>query len=157
VQTDNVEVVSAFRPLTNVTPALANATSMGDRPFINVACFWGPPANPAMNGVQKLEDLKPEMATQHARFYPAMGDQPAVIFSAILQMKGRDIQGVLNTLPGTTPPPITAGSISNVTMKTRDLRGVPPPTDPRAFVSAGPVATAAIDKIRRLGIPVDGR
>jgi hypothetical protein len=80
--TDSVTVAPAFRPAATATataPATTAAT-MGNRPYVSVACFWGPPSDPAMNGVRTLADLKPAMAWQHARFYPATAGSPAMVF-----------------------------------------------------------------------------
>jgi hypothetical protein len=50
------------------------------RPFIAVAMFWGPSSDPAANGT-KLADLRPEMAWQHGRFYPATATKPALLLA----------------------------------------------------------------------------
>ena len=52
---------------------------LASRPFYAVALFWGPPSDPARNGVRTLTDLTPEMAWQHGRFYPSHGGQPALL------------------------------------------------------------------------------
>jgi hypothetical protein len=80
---DSVVVAPAFRPATP-GPGATTASSMGARPYVNVACFWGPPSDPAMNGVRALADLTPDMAWQHARFYPATRGHPAVVFVTAL-------------------------------------------------------------------------
>lgn len=76
---DSVIVAPAFRADTSTSDVMT-AAAMGDRPFIAVACFWGPPADPAMNGIRALADLSPAMAWQHARFYPAKHGEPARVF-----------------------------------------------------------------------------
>jgi hypothetical protein len=69
------------------------AKDMGDRPYVSVACFWGPREDPAINGVRSLTELKPEMAWQHGRFYPATKDKPAMFFVTMLT-KNRGGRGV---------------------------------------------------------------
>jgi len=144
---DSVTVAPAFRPGSSTGPGGAeNASTLNGRPFISVACFWGPPSNPAMNGVERLSDLKPEMATQHARFYPATASNAAAIFTTpMLFMKGRDLQGTLATAPG---------SVFTGNVQTKAMRGGPPPTQAEQYLATGVVSPAVIDAMKRLGIPV---
>jgi hypothetical protein len=82
---DSVAIASAFQP-----KAGALAPDMGARPYIDVACFWGPAADPARNGTKRLADLTPAMAQQQARFYPATNDAQAAVLIRRL-MKGREL------------------------------------------------------------------
>jgi hypothetical protein len=50
-------------------PQLASA--LKDRPYVNLAIFWG--------GPYKTEELKPENASQHGRFYPPTASEPALV------------------------------------------------------------------------------
>jgi hypothetical protein len=56
------------------------------RAYFKVAVFWGTQANPTGLGVA-LKDLKPEMAWQHGKYYPATGSKPAVLVVTILHRK----------------------------------------------------------------------
>jgi hypothetical protein len=64
-----------------VRPSTVAATETAGRPFVNVALFWGSPADPAVNGVRTLAELTPDMAWQHGRFYPATATQPALLLA----------------------------------------------------------------------------
>ena len=75
---------------------VAVSDTVGRKP-INVALFWGPASNPANNGVP-LADLKPEMAWQHGRYYPATATKAAVLLVTALTQKGTQAM-----------PPPTAG------------------------------------------------
>jgi hypothetical protein len=50
-----------------------------DRPFYELALFWGLEWVQYVNDGRPLAALKPEQATQHARFYPAFGAAPALV------------------------------------------------------------------------------
>jgi hypothetical protein len=65
-------------------PASTTVMAMGDRPYLNVALFLGPDADPYAKGIRPLSELTPQMAWQHARFYPATANQPAVILETPL-------------------------------------------------------------------------
>ena len=67
---------ASFRNL--LETATVTVKDMGDRPFTSVALFWASRLNPANNGTA-IKDLKPEMAWQHGRLYPASGANPAVL------------------------------------------------------------------------------
>ena len=56
------------------------------RAYLKVAVFWGTQANPTGLGVA-LKDLKPEMAWQHGKYYPAAGSKPAVLIVTALHKK----------------------------------------------------------------------
>src|SRR5580765_5265772 len=53
------------------------APSTTGRAFISVAIFFGPPNDPAVNHVP-VDQLTPQMAWLHGRYYPATADQPAL-------------------------------------------------------------------------------
>lgn len=69
---------AAFNNVT--TPTNITVAEMGTRAYVPVALFWGPRADPA-NNRSKVTDLKPEMAWQHGRFYPAVTGKPAVLLT----------------------------------------------------------------------------
>ena len=58
--------------------ASVSESDLAGRTPISVALFWGPATNPANNGVP-IDQLKPEMAMQHGRYYPPTATKPAVI------------------------------------------------------------------------------
>ena len=117
---DSVPFGEIFRSAPKAGESIAD---MGDRPFIKVACFWGSADNPAINGT-RMADLKPEMASQHGRFYPATKDKPAAMF----------VMGFTKSFgPG---------------------RGAPIPTDPRVFSAGGAVPASALAVLKRVGVSV---
>ena len=147
---DSVAIAPAFQPAPlSPTPPQPTAATVEGRPFISVACFWGPPSNPARNGVENLSDLRPEMANQHARFYLATASQPAAIFSTpILTMKGRDIYGLLTTLPGSD----ARGDVPASQRKM--VAASAPPSSSGYFSSVKPVSASVVAALKKLGVPV---
>ena len=62
--------------------AVAASEPPTDRPYYELALFWGMEWVQDINDGRPLAALKPEQANQHARFYPAVGTAPAlVVFS----------------------------------------------------------------------------
>ncbi len=59
--------------------AVAQAEAPADRPFYELALFWGLEWVQYINDGRPLAALKPELASQHARFYPAVGTTPALV------------------------------------------------------------------------------
>ena len=87
---------SAFGDLFH--PATTTVRALGDRPYLNVALFLGPDAEPYAKGTRPLTELTPQMAWQHARFYPATSTEPAMMLEIPLhERRGR-------ALPSTAPP-----------------------------------------------------
>ncbi len=70
-----------------LTPSKVAAKETEGRAYLKVAVFWGTQANPTGLGVTKLTDLKPEMAWQHGKYYPAIGSKPAVLVVTTLHRK----------------------------------------------------------------------
>jgi hypothetical protein len=136
---DSAALGSLFRPATPGARA-STAIEMGSRPYFDVACFWGPASDPAVNGTRRLADLEPGMAWQHARFYPAVGDQPAIVFVTAMEKK------VLARGTQVGRPQSASGASAA-------FRGVPPPTDARRFTAGGPVSPQALTVLERLGVP----
>src|SRR5262245_25133510 len=52
-----------------LTPAKLSANELVGRAYFKVAVFWGPQSDPALRGITKLADLRPEMAWQHGKYY----------------------------------------------------------------------------------------
>jgi hypothetical protein len=52
---------------------------LNERPFFELALFWGPVWNAYVNEGKPLDKLRPEDTDQKGRLYPAIGDKPAVI------------------------------------------------------------------------------
>src|SRR5215204_668140 len=61
-----------------LTPSRVASKDTDGRSYFKVAVFWGTQANPTGHGVP-LANLKPEMAWQHGKYYPAVGTKPAVL------------------------------------------------------------------------------
>jgi hypothetical protein len=59
------------------TPAETNG-NLNDRPFFELALFWGPGWNAYVNDGESLDKLSSEDG-QKGRLYPAFGGNPAVI------------------------------------------------------------------------------
>src|SRR6185436_3145351 len=76
------------------------------RAFIAVAIFYGPPSNPAVNGVP-VEKLTPQMAWQHGRYYPATADLPAMLL--VTRMDTKAAQG----MPGPNAMFVDIGPLSS--------------------------------------------
>jgi hypothetical protein len=55
------------------------STEVANRRYVDVAIFWGSTNDPAVNGGTGVQGLRPEMAWQHGRFYPAAGHQAALL------------------------------------------------------------------------------
>jgi hypothetical protein len=58
--------------------AIAASEAPTDRPYYDCALFWGMEWVKYISDGRPLFALKPEQATQHARFYPAVGAAPAL-------------------------------------------------------------------------------
>jgi hypothetical protein len=50
-----------------------------DRPYIEVAYFWGPDWVNYPSDEASLNKLEPQAGNQHGRFYPAYGDAEAIV------------------------------------------------------------------------------
>jgi hypothetical protein len=87
---------ASFRNL--LGPASMTVKDMGDRPFTQVALFWASRLNPANNGTA-IKDLKPEMAWQHGRLYPASDGKSAVLL----------VTPITKGTPQAVPPPSNGG------------------------------------------------
>ena len=59
--------------------AVAQPEALVDRPFYELALFWGLEWVQYINDGRPLDALTPEQANQHARFYPAVGTAPALV------------------------------------------------------------------------------
>jgi hypothetical protein len=69
-----------------LTPSKVALKDTDGRAYLKVAVFWGTQANPTGLGVA-LKDLKPEMAWQHGKYYPATASKPAVLVVTTLHKK----------------------------------------------------------------------
>jgi hypothetical protein len=78
----------AFADVLRLTTVTAAETT--GRTYLNVALFWGSPADPAANGVP-IAQLTPQMAWQHGRFYPATARQPALLLTAQFMKKAQGV------------------------------------------------------------------
>jgi hypothetical protein len=56
----------------------AASEAPADRPYYEFALFWGMEWVQYINEGRPVAALRPEQATQHARFYPAVGAAPAL-------------------------------------------------------------------------------
>ena len=69
-----------------LTPSNVAVKDIEGRPYLKVAVFWGTQSNPSGRGVP-LAQLKPDMAWQHGKYYPATGSKPAVLIVTTLHRK----------------------------------------------------------------------
>jgi hypothetical protein len=60
-------------------PAAVTKESLADRPYYDVALFWGPEWAAYVDSGQSLAALTPAHATQHGRLYPATKTAPAIL------------------------------------------------------------------------------
>jgi hypothetical protein len=59
--------------------AVAQSDALVDRPFYDLALFWGLEWVQYITDGRPLAALTPGQANQHARFYPAVGTAPALV------------------------------------------------------------------------------
>ena len=71
---DNARIMAGINERT-----VAQSEPLVDRPFFELALFWGLEWVQYANDGRPLAHLKPEQANQHARFYPAVGAAPALV------------------------------------------------------------------------------
>ena len=71
---DNMRIMAAINDR-----SVAESEAVTDRPFYELALFWGLEWVQYINDGRPLAALKPEQANQHARFYPAVGTAPALV------------------------------------------------------------------------------
>lgn len=108
-----------------LSPSKVASKDTEGRAYLKVAVFWGTQANPTGLGV-KLADLKPEMAWQHGKYYPATGSTPAVLVVTPLHRK------VAQTLPdfdteasfvwGGAVSPAAAAAVKTATTGSKPVR-----------------------------------
>lgn len=73
-----------------LTPSKVASKDTEGRSYLKVAVFWGTQSNPTGHGIP-IANLKPEMAWQHGKYYPALGTKPAVLVVTTLDKKGARI------------------------------------------------------------------
>jgi len=74
---------------TNIDPG-----ELEGRSYLKMALFWGPRWVEYVEEGKPLGALRPEQANQHARFYPATGDEPALITLGSSKFGPRSIRRV---------------------------------------------------------------
>lgn len=94
------------------------APSTAGRVFISVAIFVGPTSNPAGTGVP-MDQLTPQMAWQHGRYYPATADQPALFLVTRLERKAA--QG----MPDANSTFVSMGPVSPAAIAVLKRLGIP--------------------------------
>ena len=68
-------------------PAKVTVADTTGRAYTKVAAFWGPASDPALRGTKTLEELKPDMAWQHGKFYAPTATGPALLLVTPLHQK----------------------------------------------------------------------
>ena len=66
----------AYNNPTPIDPQLWRG--LKDRPYVNLAIFWGR---------YDADQLKPESASQHGRFYPPTATEPAIVVTTVPDMQ----------------------------------------------------------------------
>ena len=102
------------------------APSTAGRNFIAVAIFYGPANDPAVRGVPP-DQLTPQMAWQHGRYYPATAKDPALFL------------------------------VTNMQVKQMKMATAPMPDANTRFISMGPLSPNALAVLKRLGIPTQSK
>jgi hypothetical protein len=109
-----------------LTPSKVAAKDIESRPYLKVAIFWGTQSNPTGLGVTKLTDLKPEMAWQHGKYYPATGSKPAVLIATTVHKKAAqsmpDFESVRSFEWGGALSPAAAAAILSATSASKPSR-----------------------------------
>ena len=73
-----------------LTPSKVAAKDTDGRSYLKVAVFWGTQANPTGHGIP-IANLKPEMAWQHGKYFPAAGTKPALLLVTTIDKKGAKV------------------------------------------------------------------
>jgi hypothetical protein len=84
------------------------AGALKDRPYLNLALFWGTEWNQYVAEGKPLNQIKPEQAEStapigmnvsaaHGKFYPACADQPAVIWLNTIKRANDDALKLLSS------------------------------------------------------------
>lgn len=113
----DVEVFGDVTRRSTITPE-----DLGNRAYVNVALFWGPARDPALNGTP-VASLTPEMAWQHGRFYPPSGAQPAVLLTTALM---KSVQPV--PVPSNGPAFMSGGALPDTALPLLRKLGLVPTT-----------------------------
>ena len=95
-----------------LSPSTVASKDIAGRSYLKVAVFWGTQANPTGRGVA-LSDLKPEMAWQHGKYFPAAGSRQAVLIVTPIHEKKQQhppdySDGALFPWGGAVSPPAAA-------------------------------------------------
>ena len=107
---------AAFRNVLSDTAVTVK--EMGDRPFVSVALFWASRLDPAGNGTP-VKDLKPAMAWQHGRLYPAAAGKPAVLLTTRLSKGAQPVP-----VPSMGSAYVTGGPVSDTALAALKKAGV---------------------------------
>lgn len=109
---------AAFGNLLNratVTPA-----DFADRPYRQVAIFWGSRSDPANNGTPPAK-LTPQMAWQHGRLYLPVAGKPAVLLTTAMTKGAQPVP-----IPSNTAAFVWGGPISDAALAILKAKGILP-------------------------------
>lgn len=71
-------------------PANISEDQLNNRPYLDIAMFWGPAWVAYVEAGRSLDELQPDQANQHGRFYPATNDlEPIFVFDHSTGAGGR--------------------------------------------------------------------
>ena len=86
-------------------------SGLKNRPYVSLAIFWGR---------YDSDQLKPENASQHGRFYPATASQPAIVVTTV-----PDMQNKSNPIPSDLERFAAAWTLSSQELSTLKTLGFP--------------------------------
>jgi len=99
----------SYRNPTRIDPQLWSG--LKNRPYMNLAIFWGR---------YDADQLKPQNASQHGRFYPATAAEPAVVV-----VTAPDMQAKSNPIPSDLETFAAAWTLSSQELSTLKGLGFP--------------------------------
>jgi hypothetical protein len=111
----DVELFGDVNRRSTITP-----DELGSRTYLNVALFWGPARDPALNGTP-MASLTPAMAWQHGRFYPPAGKEPALLLTTQLTKSTQPVP-----VPSNGPAFIAGGPLPDTALPALRKLGLVP-------------------------------
>ncbi len=115
----------------------STSSQLEGRPYLEVAWFWGPQWDDYVGAGKPLQDLRPDQANGRGRFYPALGDAPAIV------------EGVGYPLRLVTPDGLEVLRRHGVPVR---VAGLPPMEVPQSLPAGGNAANSAPLTLLELGV-----
>lgn len=86
---ENLRLMGAISDAATLQPE-----ALEGRPYLHLAYFWGPEWDTYIQAGKPAAALRPEDGNQHGRFYPATGDQPAIVTFDVIPGPGVPIRQI---------------------------------------------------------------